>query len=323
MLSKHEQIVNGIINSIDDGVVTKGSMLPSVNHMVEELGFARKTIVKAYSDLKSRGLIESKNRLGYFVASEQTEQELRVAVLLYAFHTFQEIFYNTFRKALGKKIQIDIFFHHNNVQVYEQILSSIIGQYGMYVIAPIHNDVSRQALSAIPTNRLLLVDRYEFVGSEYSYIAQEFEDNTFQVLESMVDRVKDFDEFILFFKKGTDYPVGTRKGFERFCEQHNLNSRIEEAYVPGSLKPGDLFLTIGDTDLWNILRDCKEMNIEPGNQIGIISNNDSPVKEIISGGITTYYSDFKEMAQQAAAFVFDRNKVQKILPITIQRRKSF
>ena len=51
-------------------ILKKGNLLPSVNRMVSELGFARKTIVKAYTDLKERGIVESKNRLGYFVAND-------------------------------------------------------------------------------------------------------------------------------------------------------------------------------------------------------------------------------------------------------------
>ena len=84
-LSKHEQLVSGIINAIDDKIITEGSMLPSVNNMVRELGFASKTIVKAYKELKERGIVESKNRLGYFVINEDTDQTVKVALLIYAF----------------------------------------------------------------------------------------------------------------------------------------------------------------------------------------------------------------------------------------------
>lgn len=67
--SKHDMLVNGITNAIDDGLLNKGSNLPSVNVMVSELGFARKTIVKAYNELKEKGIVESKKRLGYLASS--------------------------------------------------------------------------------------------------------------------------------------------------------------------------------------------------------------------------------------------------------------
>jgi len=100
-LSKHDKLVNGIINSIDNDILKEGDTLPTVNAMVEELGYARKTIVKAYTDLKERGIVESRKRQGYFIINTDTQQQVKVALVLYALHTFQEEFYNTFRKSLG------------------------------------------------------------------------------------------------------------------------------------------------------------------------------------------------------------------------------
>jgi len=94
ILTKHEQLVNGILSAIDESIIVRGDMLPSVNTMVGELGFARKTIVKAYTDLIGRGIVESKNRVGYFVSNALTGQTIKVALVLYAFHSFQEKFYN-------------------------------------------------------------------------------------------------------------------------------------------------------------------------------------------------------------------------------------
>jgi DNA-binding transcriptional regulator YhcF (GntR family) len=56
--SKHEQLVQSIINAINEKFLEQGDTLPSVNNMISELGFARETIMKAYRDLKDRGIIE-------------------------------------------------------------------------------------------------------------------------------------------------------------------------------------------------------------------------------------------------------------------------
>ena len=80
--SKHDQLVQGIINAIDEKIVVQGDALPSVNTMISEVGFARETIMKGYRELVSRGIVESKNRLGYFVANSNTNQELKVALLM-------------------------------------------------------------------------------------------------------------------------------------------------------------------------------------------------------------------------------------------------
>ena len=83
-LSKHEQLVQGVIESIENGKLSIGDQLPSINKMVEEIGYARKTIFKAYEELKNRGLIESRQLKGYFVISQETNITKRMALLLFA-----------------------------------------------------------------------------------------------------------------------------------------------------------------------------------------------------------------------------------------------
>ncbi|MEL6865612.1 MAG: GntR family transcriptional regulator [Bacteroidota bacterium] len=322
LMSKHEQLVTGIINAINERILVQGNMLPSVNVMVREVGFARKTIVKAYEELKERGIIESKNRLGYFITNVATDQRVKVAVLLYAFHTFQEIFYNKFREQLGENIQLDIYFHHNNIEVFETILNNIKRRYAMYVVAPIHGQRTRELLGSIPPNKLLIVDRFENLGPEYSYISQEFEQSTYKILSQLKESIERFDELILFFKENTDYPLGAKKAFERFINDHQINGHIQTEYVKGSLEKGKVYFTIGDTDLWKILKDAMDAGIEIGEDIGILSHNDTPVKEIVCGGITTYYSDFEAMGIKAASYVLEKDKIQEILTMQLSRRKS-
>ena len=61
-LSKHHSLVGGILASIEEKVLTRGDLLPSVNYLADKTGYARQTIVKAYTELKERGIVEAKNR---------------------------------------------------------------------------------------------------------------------------------------------------------------------------------------------------------------------------------------------------------------------
>lgn len=323
-LSKHDQLVMGLINAIDSKILKKGDILPSVNVMVEELGFARKTIVKAYTDLKERGIVESRNRLGYFILTTKTTQTIRVALVLYAFHTFQEAFYNTFRKSLGKDIHLDIFFHHNNHQVFDSIMTSIISQYGMYVVAPIvtRKEEIKSILTKIPPQKLLIVDRYSKMGNEYSYVSQRFRKPMYAALLSLESTLTKYDRFHLFFKKKSDYPKGILRAFVDFMEEKNLESSILNSYEVGSVKKGTVYFSINDSDLWKIIKDCKNQNLILGKDVGIFSHNENIIKEVISGGITTFSTDFKSMATLAAKFVRKRQLMHEIIPSKLIRRAS-
>ncbi|MEN0051596.1 MAG: substrate-binding domain-containing protein, partial [Bacteroidota bacterium] len=160
------------------------------------------------------------------------------------------------------------------------------------------------------------------MSKEVAHVTQEFESSTYRGLLKLVENIKKFKEFILFFQPNLDYPEGLRKGFEQFLEDFGVKGNILNSYVPKSVKPRTVYFTINDSDLWGILKDCKASNLEIGKDIGILSNSEDPVKEIICGGITTLSTDFAQMGQQAAEFVLNRKETQVIIPTILTRRKS-
>lgn len=58
-LSKHAQLLQGIINAINAKLLSRGDALPSVNQLISKLGFARETITKRYKELVKRGIVTS------------------------------------------------------------------------------------------------------------------------------------------------------------------------------------------------------------------------------------------------------------------------
>ncbi|QLG44374.1 GntR family transcriptional regulator [Costertonia aggregata] len=321
-LSKHEQLVLGIIDAIDSGILSTGDQLPSINNMVNEVGFARKTIVKAYEELKERGLVESKKLKGYFIISQETKVTLRIALLLFSFQRFQEEFYNTFRKELGKKFQIDVFFHHNNKSIFETIMTNVMGKYGMYVVAPIPDKAVAPKLRLIEPKKLLIIDRYLSLGNEYSFISQEFEESTYLKLIELLPAIKRFKKFVLFYREDSDYPKGVLNAFKRFLGDYSINGKVKETYKSSSLKKGDLYFFISDTLLWDVVRDAHNYQYKIGKDIGLLSHNDHVIKELVFGGITTISTDFKAMAIRAAKHIKNQETTQLIMPSDLIRRNS-
>ncbi|MHB8207611.1 GntR family transcriptional regulator [Mucilaginibacter sp.] len=321
-LTKHEQFVQGIINAVDNRVVAVGDLLPSVNKLMNELGFARETIMKGYKELIKRGIVESRNRMGFFIASADTGQSLRIALLLYAFDTFQETFYKTFKKNLDPEVHLDVFFHHNNIDILDTIIGNIRGKYGMYVVAPIPNPRTRDILKNIPLDKFLMIDRFEQMDGDFSYVTQEFEQATYKAFCELKDVITHYDEFIFYYRPSTDTPIEILRSFKRFIKEYGIKGTIQTEYTPGAITRGKVYFTINNTELWAMLKDCMNKNLDPGIDVGILSHNDDMVKEIICGGITTYSTDFRLMAEEAAVFVMSGKPVKKIIPTTLIRRKS-
>jgi DNA-binding transcriptional regulator YhcF (GntR family) len=321
-LSKHEQLVNGILNAIQNKTLSQGDLLPSVNNLIDEFGFARETIAKAYKDLVQRGIVESKNRVGFFVSNTNVKQHLRVALVLFAFDAFQETFYKIFRSKLGKGVHIDVFFHHNNVDVLESTIQNIRGKYGMYVVAPIPHKRTAGILETLPLDQFLMIDRFEKIPGDYSYVVQEFEKSSYKAFAELSETIRRYEGMIYYHRPAADTPIEILKAYKAFVKDYKINSEIRAEYLPGTLEKNKVHFTINNTELWNMLKDCKLKSWKPGKEVGILSHNDEVVKELIFDGITTYSTDFKVMAEKAADFVLKRKKIKEVLPTVLIRRKS-
>ena len=321
-LSKHEQLVQGIINAINDKHIQRGDMLPSVNNLIKELGFARETIAKGYKELVSRGIVESKNRIGFYVTRENTENALRIALIIFAFDSFQEVFYKTFRDSLGTPAHIDIFFHHNNIDVLESIIADVRGKYGMYVVAPIPHKRTAGILTALPLNKFLMIDRYLALPGDFSYVVQEFEKASYAAFSQLASAIGKFRGMIHYHRPASDTPIEILEAYKRFVKDFTINSVIRTEYIPGSIEKGYVYFTINNAELWQMLKDANAKGFRLGKDVGILSHNDEVVKEIIFGGITTYSTDFAKMARKAAEFVLKREKIQEVIPTVLLRRGS-
>ena len=129
-------------------------------------------------------------------------------------------------------------------------------------------------------------------------------------------------ESILFFKKKSDYPVGVLNAYNRFCKDYNIKGVIRSEYIPQTVQKNTVYFTINDTELWELLKDAQDKNHKIGQDIGILSHNDSTVKEVICGGISTFSTDFNAMARLAAGFILNKEQKQMTVPSHLVRRIS-
>lgn len=318
--SKHDRLVQGVINAINEKILLTDDVLPTVNQMIRELGFSRETIIKGYRELVNRGIIESKNRLGYYVANGSTEQLLKVALLMYNLDSFEEQFYRNFRNTLGSAISLQVFFHHGNIEIFETILQRIKGQFGMYAIAPIPHTRSKELLDSIPRNKLLMFDRFEPLDGEFNHITQEFEQSSYKVFVELADEIKKFDEFIFYHSPDSLDPKEILSSFRKFLTKYKVKGRIVKEFIPGTIEKGKVYFTLDNFAIWEILKECKAKKFKPGKDIGLLSHNDEPAKEFV--GITTYSANFALMGTMAAEAILKKEKIQITIPTTLARRST-
>jgi GntR family transcriptional regulator len=64
------QIADSISEKVMEGKYPPGEKIPSVRDLATEMGVNPNTVMRTYSELQTRGIIENKRGVGYYVNSE-------------------------------------------------------------------------------------------------------------------------------------------------------------------------------------------------------------------------------------------------------------
>lgn len=316
--TKMQQLIHAINEAISNGTLKEGDFLPSVNKLSRESGLSRDTIFKAYTALKQRSVISSTPTKGYFVSNES----FKVMMLLDDFSAFKEQLYSSFRNNLPENYSVDLLFHHYNPDLFEQLILNSLGRYSMYVVMNIQNDRVEEVVKKIDPNKLLILDMGTPDSADIAFIKQDFSEAFTACLNDGLPRIKKYKEFHLVFPRSTPHPHVTVNAFRQFCEQNKLEHTVIERLKDQDIKAGKAFLVIKEDDLVHIIKSCKKQQLTLGGDVGLISYNDTPMKEIVGDGVTVISVDFEEMGQKAARFVDSKEKLFETLPPRLIVRSS-
>jgi DNA-binding transcriptional regulator YhcF (GntR family) len=81
-----EQLRSQFARQIQEHTLAVGTRLPTIRHLAADLGLAVNTVGRAYRELETAGLIETRGRAGSFVSAggEQGREQAREAAAHYA-----------------------------------------------------------------------------------------------------------------------------------------------------------------------------------------------------------------------------------------------
>lgn len=323
---KYQQVIDGIIDAIDAGELAHGKQLPSINVVANEFGMARMTVTKAYDELRERGLILSHHGKGFYVSSIDTRANMHVFILMDSLTPYKETLLDNILDNLGEGVTHSLFFHYHDIKLFETIISENIGKYNHYIILPHFNMSVSTILNRIPKDKLLIldIDVKEF-SDEYSILYQNFETNIFNGLTECVTKLKRYNSLnLVLSSKSFQYtPNGLIQGFTRFCEKYKLNHDIipdlEEAY---DIAENNAYIVFREFDLIKMINWSTKQGWKFGTHIGVISYDDTPLKEIISEGISVISNDFAGMGKRAAEMILTKEKGRITNPYYFHDRGS-
>ncbi|WP_108424476.1 GntR family transcriptional regulator [Flagellimonas amoyensis] len=315
---KYLQIVESIIANIASGNLPIDEKLPSINNLSEEFYLSRDTVEKAYSILKDQKVIVSIKGKGYFVNKTPLISKTNVLFLINKASNYKMRIYNSFIETVGAEAHVDLQVYHCDESLFLNLLNKSLGAFDFYVIMPhfkteeLHHlsstDEVKKILERIPFEKLAILDNNKGYDGKCQFeIYQDFENDIYSALVEGLDKIVNYNKLVLVYPQKTIYPYPKRilHGFRKFCSHHHLDFEVyDEIYDEMILKKGDLFIVIEEADLVTLLKRIREIGLNLGKEIGVISYNDTPLKELL--GITVISTNFRAMGKTAASMLLNK-----------------
>lgn len=324
-IPKYKQVVELIISDIEAGIFKKGQRVPSINETSEDLLLSRDTVEKAYVYLKKKGILSSVRGKGYYVNKIDVHQKLKVALIFSKLSNYKRSLYYAFGETLGNKAGIDVFIYNYSIEKFKEIIDNQITNYDYFVILPQFKDENVdvvKAITKIPRDKVLFIDRNLDVLNDYPVVYQEFEKDIQTALDEGIDLIRKYKKLNLVFPQNEYYSKDIIRGFQIFCQINELDFSVISYFEESDVVKNHAYVFISDDDLYRFIKVTKQKEWILGKDVGVVAYNDNPVKEILEDGITTISTNHDEIGRIAAQMILTKDYKRVKSPFGFIQRKS-
>lgn len=329
----YKQVISQVEQKIISGEFAPGYHLPSMNELAADLEISKETVKKAYAILRDKGVIEPRQGKGFYVKGINEERPLRILLLFDKLSSYKQVLFQSFMSRIGPEAEVTIRIHNQNLDVFEFFIDEDVDKFDYYVVAP-HFSLDPHAqkrmlklLKRIPNRKLILVDKNlpDLLGN-YGSVYQDFSSDIACALADGLDKLKQFSRLNVMIMPNSLYSTQIRKAVENFCEENNLVVEFHYEVSEDNVRCNEVYLMINsqhDSGILSFSRIAGKLNLKIGEDVSVISYNDSPLNEIILGGLTAVSADFAQMGELAAQMILDQSLSKVKCDFRLIRRSTF
>lgn len=324
-LSKVTQIARAIARDIEKGLLQKDFQLPSINDFSEHYTVARDTVEKAYKELKKEGYITSVAAKGYFVVGKK-EEKLKILLIFNKISSYKKIVYDSFLETLGEKAKVDLQIHHYSPRLLKEIIENNLGDYNYYVVMPhfladSDKEECRQIIQMIPPDELVLLDKdFPALKKKYMAVYQDFKEDIYNALRSASDLLEKYERLTMIFPDYSNHPTEIIEGTRQFCTEQRKKFSVVSDFDEKTFTAGTAYIVIAESDLARLIKKVRTSEHRLGQHIGIISFNETVLKELLD--ITVITTDFDAMGRTAASLILTKQYDHVKNPFYVIKRQS-
>ena len=322
---KYLQLAEYINRLIETDELKINDRLPSLNQLIDKLKISKETALKGLNYLSEKGIIESEYRKGYYVKKKAQYHPYRICLIFDKMNVLRDRVYHSFLEKIKDHADVDVYFHHHNFHVFEKLINENLNNYTHFVVTTFLHGNVKEVLNRIPPQKRILLDRQEKgLTGEYTSIYQDYKTDIQESLNELLPHLKKYNRLVLISPLEAFHAKEINEGFEIFAKQNQLKHQILHTVDQGHFKKGDAFITFSRYDLDDIaiIKLARKKGYQLGKDIGLISYNDTAVKEILEDGITVISTDFNKMGEEAANAILQNQTITMRDPAKVILRKS-
>ena len=322
-LPKYEQISTQIENLVGKGILFKGQKLPPINEAYKLLGVSRDTVILAYKDLQAKNIVNSYHGRGFFVARRASKTKKRVMLLFDVMNGYKEVLYRSIVNHLGRSYEIDIHFHYYNIKTFESLIEQNLDVYDYFVIMPHFNIDVSSIVAKIPIGKRFLIDKDIESLDDTPAVFQDFEPDVYSGLNSAKQLILKYKR--INFVSNTNFqfiPSGIINGFVRFCNEINMSFSFIDDLTGHTVKKRELYFLFNERDLVAVIKSVEKQMFRLGVDVGVISYDDTPLKEILKGGISVLTTYFEQMGELLSQMIKENKRIKIANKSALIVRKS-
>lgn len=324
---KYLQVSNGIIRAIEERKLNKGDQLPSLRQLSNQLDISFDTAKKAYDVLKKRSIVVAAHGKSNVINASGPLPAYKIFLLFNKLSSHKRIIYDSFSAAFTSLAAIDLFVYNNDMQLFGHLLKTKAKGYSHYVIIPPLAGNASEVKSIIDKHlskeKLVLLDKDMEIDTPHASVHEDFENDIFNALSEAYPILSKYKTLNIIFDECRGYSPDILGGYTKFCNAFGVAFNRRTNIHRGSvISKGEVFIVLSDEDLADIIQLARSEKLEIGADIGIISYNETPLKQVLLNGITTISTDFREMGRLAAQQVISGSSEKMAVPFRLTLRPS-
>ncbi len=323
---KYQQIYNSIVEGIENRDILPGDKLPSIHELCASFDVSKGTIERAYELLKEKEIIGGVKGKGFYINYTPTGNNLKIFLLFNKLSAHKKIIYDSFVEMLGDTVAIDFFIYNNDFRLFRDLIQRQAHNHTHYVIIGHFFDGEEKAaelINSLPKHKLVILDKLlDGITGNYAAVFQNFEKDLYQALIEALPLLRKYRTISILVPSYTYHPKAILNGFYKFCYEYGFQTRVIHDIRQEPILSQQAYINLMEEDLVELIKKIKQTAYGIGQEVGILSYNDTPLKEFLLEGITVISTDFAQMGRTAAQLILNGSQEHIENPFRLIVRKS-